>query len=170
MTATGGLTPGNPKRSYKKRPITDPAQVAALLDAARRVSEEHWEVVFILYRTGIEVQALRKITWREFVDGRLEWRRPKRRETLKIPVEDPELLQAVRGFIRRPRRSADRLDRLVKEARDAAGLPELEGLSPMTLRLTRAWLMLREGHAPETVARELALAPALVREVASVEP
>lgn len=170
MVVAGDLSAGSTKRSYKKRPITDPALVLALLDAARRVSEEHWEVVLILYRTGIEVQALRKITWREFVDGKLEWKRPKRRETLQIPVNDPELLRAVRGFIRRPRRSPDQLDRLVREARDAAGLPELAGLSPMTLRLTRCWLMLREGDSPASVARQLALAPALVREVANVEP
>ncbi len=158
-------SPASPPRSTKKRPITDGAQMAALLDAAKRLSLEHWEVVLILYRTGIEVKALSKVTWRDFVQGKLIWRRPKKREELHIPVDDDELLRAVRGFIARPKRSSDHLDRLVSQAVRETRLRELSGASPMTLRLTRCYLMLSEGRPAEGVARQLALAPALVREL-----
>jgi hypothetical protein len=40
----------------------------------------------------------------------------------------------------------------------------------MTLRLTRCYLLLTEGRSPESIARQLSLAPALVREVASTLP
>lgn len=165
------VAPGSEgKGSPKKRPITDPEHVQALLSAARRLSNEHWEVVTILYRTGIEVHALSKITWRDYVQGWLVWKRPKRRETLRIPVDDDEMVRAVRGYIARPRKSADQIDRLVRDAKNATGLAELANVSPMTLRLTRCWLLIREGRSPESVARQLALAPAIVRGVAEIEP
>lgn len=164
------VSSGSPRKgAATKRPITNPKHVQALLAAAHRLSSEHWEVVMILYRTGIEVHALSKVTWRDFVQGWLIWKRPKRRETLRIPVDDDDLLRAVRGYIARPRKSADQIDRLVRDAKNATGLRELATVSPMTLRLTRCWLLIQEGRSPESVARQLALAPATVGSVATIE-
>ena len=153
------------RHSYKRRPITEPALMQSVLDAARRLSPEHWEVVMILYMTGIEVRALSKVTWRDYMGGWLLWKRPKRNETLKIPLHDRELERAVRGYTSRPRKTPDKIDRMVREVRKEAGLDQIPDFSPMTLRVTRAWLMLQEGLTAEAVSRYLSLSPAVVREV-----
>ncbi len=154
------------RHSYKRRPITEPATMQLVLDAARRLSPEHWEVVMILYMTGIEVRALAKITWRDYMAGWLLWKRPNRNETLKIPLDDRDLERAVRGYTSRPRRTPDKIDRMVRDVRKEAGLDDFPDFSPMTLRVTRVWLMLQEGRTVEAVARYLSLSPAIVREVA----
>ena len=153
------------RHSYKRRPITEPATMQAVLDAARRISPEHWEVVMILYMTGIEVRALAKVTWRDYMPGWLLWKRPNRNETLKIPLDDRDLERAVRGYTSRTRKTPDKIDRMVRDVRREAGLDEFPDFSPMTLRVTRAWLMLQEGRSVEAVARYLSMSPALVREI-----
>lgn len=159
------LKDGPAKRhSYKRRPITNPATIQAVLDAARRLSLEHWEIVLILYMTGIEVRALSKITWRDCLPGWLVWNRPKRNETLKIPLNDPDLERAVRGYTSRPRKTPDKIDRMVRDLRKDGALDEFPEFSPMTLRVTRAWLMVEEGQTLGAVARQLSMSPALVRE------
>lgn len=148
-----------------KGPITDPEDIAALLASARELSREHWEVVLILVKTGIEVEALRKLTWRDMRGKNLVWRRPQRREEVIIDLEDSDLANAVSGFLRRPRRSSDQLDRLVIQSRKKAGRKGLSGVTAMSLRLTRCRSMLQEGASAEAVARTLNLKLASVRRV-----
>lgn len=156
----------SPRANLTKRPITNPADLDALVESARLLSREHWEVVTILYKTGIEVEALSRLTWRDLGDGILVWRRRRRREEVVFRLLDADLAAAVRGFVRRPHRSTDQIDRLVKQARNASGLPSLAEVTPMSLRLTRALTMLEEGMSEESVQRTLNMKAAVVRDVA----
>jgi integrase len=135
------------------------------LASAKRISPEHWAVVLILYRTGMEVKALSRVTWRDFVGGELMWKRPKHGETIKVKLHDAELSRAVQIYVAGSRMSSDKIDRLVRSAARATGLAELKDASPMTLRLTRGWMMLQEGRPAQVVASELALPPAIVEEL-----
>jgi len=157
-------------RSSRKLPITEPAHLRAVLRGARRLSPEHLEVVVILYRTGIEVKALSKVTWRDFVQGELIWKRRRRRDDVHIPIGDPDLAETLRAFISRRRRSSDQLDRLIAAAFRESRVPELARASPITLRLTRCWLELGSGRSPDEVARTLALPSAVVRELSALPP
>jgi len=158
--------PARAWRRAKKRPIVDSRQLEELLDAAMRLSPEHWEVVLILAKTGIELKALRSISWRDIGDAGLIWRRPKLRDEVTILLDEPDLVRAVDGFVRRPRRSSDRLERLVREAREETRNPELADVSPMRLRLTRCYALLMQGESEERAATLLNLKPAIVHEVA----
>jgi integrase len=140
--------------------------VDALLASAGRLSREHWEVVVILLKTGIEVEALSRITWRDLSEDKMSWRRPKRGDVVVFPLDDEDLRKAIWGFIRRPRRSPDQLDRLVRQARRASGMPELEGVTALSLRLTRCLVLMNEGMSAESVARLLAIKPAILEQVA----
>lgn len=155
-----------PRESLSKRPIVDQADLDALVESARTLSREHWEVVTILYKTGIEVEALSRLTWRDLGDGILVWKRKRRREEVVFRLLDADLAAAVRGFVRRPRRSTDQLDRLVKQARKAAARPSLADVTALSLRLTRCLTMLEEGASEESVQRTLNLKGAVVRDVA----
>src|SRR5690349_10067296 len=161
--ARGGPAPAGAAR---KGPVSDPSVIEAWLAAGKDLSPEHWAVVFILYRTGIEVQALARITWRDFVAGKLLWKRPKHGETIFVPVPDAELARAVQIYVAGARMSAEKIDRLVRAAARGTGLAELKGASPMTLRLTRGAALLREGSTAQAVAAQLALPPAVVAELA----
>jgi len=153
-------------RRAGKGPIKEKAHVEALLAAAAGLSREHWEVVTILLRTGIELEALSRVTWRDLSKDKLSWPRPDSGEKLSFPLDDPDLTKAVWGFIRRRRRSPDQLDRLVRQARKASGLPELEGVTSLSLRLTRCLELLEGGMSPAEAARVLAVKPAIVLRVA----
>lgn len=156
----------SPRETLPKRPIASQDDLDALVESARLLSREHWEVVTILYKTGIEVEALSRLTWRDLGDGIMVWKRKRRREEVVFRLLDADLAAAVRGFVKRPRRSTDQLDRLVKQARDASGRPSLAVVTPLSLRLTRCLTMLEEGMSEESVQRTLNLKPAVVREVA----
>jgi integrase len=153
-------------RRVQKGPLTQAAHIEALLSAASGLSHEHWEVVTILLKTGIELEALSRVTWRDLSHDRLAWPGSPGAEAVTFPLDDPDLEKAVWSFIRRPRRSADQLDRLVRQARRAAGIPELAGVTALSLRLTRCLELLKGGRAAEDVSRLLAIKPAVVRQVA----
>lgn len=153
-------------RRVGKGPITKKSHVEALLGAASSLSREHWEVVTILLKTGIELEALSRVTWRDLSKDQLSWPRSSSAGGVSFPLDDPDLRKAAWGFIRRPRRSADQLDRLVRQARKAARRPELEGVTALSLRLTRCLDLLKGGMSPQDVARLLAIKPAVVLQVA----
>lgn len=154
-------------RSSKKRPLASPAEEAALLAAARELSREHYEVVLLLLSTGIELRSLSRLTWREILPDALLWRRTRGRGDLLVAVNDPAVAGAAASFAGRPHRSSDQLDRLVRAAFRATRLPQLNGGSAMTLRLTRCQAALRAGESPQRAAASLSLAPALVRALAA---
>jgi hypothetical protein len=154
-------------RSSKKRPLASPAEEAAVLAAAGRLSREHYEVVLLLLSTGIELRSLSRLTWREILPDALLWRRARGRGDLRVAVEDPAVAAAAASFAGRPHRSSDQLDRLVRSAFRATRLPQLKAGSAMTLRLTRCAAALRAGQTPERAAASLSLAPALVRALAA---
>ena len=153
-------------RSSKKRPLAGPAEEEALLAAARRLSPECYEVVFLLLSTGIELRSLSRLTWREVLPDALLWRRPRGRGDLRVPVTDPAVAAAAASFASRPHRSSDQLDRLVRAAFRATRVPALRGGSAMTLRLTACAALLREGASPAEAARSLSLPPALALSLA----
>ena len=152
-------------RSSLKRPLTDPDDIRAVLEAARRLGPAHHEVVLLLLTTGIELRAIARVTWREVYPDALLWRRPRGRGDLRDPLE-PEAAAAAAALADRPRRSSDQLDRLVRAAFRATHKAHLAGGSAMTLRLTRLAALLRGGVSAEEAAAALCLAPALVRAVA----
>ena len=156
----------SPRDLLPKRPIANQEDLDALVESAKGLSREHWEVVTILYKTGIEMEALSRMTWRDLGQGIMIWKRKRRREEVVFRLLDADLHAAVRGFVKRPRRSTDQLDRLVKQARDASGRPSLSAVTALSLRLTRALTMLEEGMSEETVQRTLNMKPAVVRDVA----
>ncbi len=153
-------------RRVQKGPLTDAAHIEALVSAAAGLSREHWEVVTILLKTGIELEALSRVTWRDLSNERLAWPGLRANAAVSFPLDDPQLSKAIWGFIRRPRRSADQLDRLVRQARNAAGLPALAGVTALSLRLTRCLELLHRGMDPDEVSKLLAIKPAVVRQVA----
>jgi len=158
------------KRTYERRPMVNPADVELFLNAAKALSNEHWEIVEILYETGISVQGLSSVTWRDYIQGNLLWKRRGQKRPTVFRVETDDLDRAIRGYIARPRHKRFYLDRLFREVRAAVLRDDLAFVTPMTLRLTRCWLMLRAGTNPLMVEEQLGMDAALVDAMARFEP
>ena len=164
---TDGL--GRPLRAGavgSRSPFYDPMQLQQFKDAAKRVGSEHWALVVILYKTGIEMRALSKLSPRDFHNGRLRWFASRQKAPAEMAVDDAELSDALKIFTARPQRTADRLDYMLRQVRELSGVPELRAVTGTTLRLTRCLHLLESGTEPKQVAESLRLPLSTVMRVA----
>ena len=164
---TDGL--GRPLRAGavgSRSPFYDPVQLQQFKDAAKRVGSEHWSLVVILSKTGIEMRALSKLTVRDYHNGRLRWFASRQKAPAEMAVDDPELNDALKIFTARPQRTADRLDYMIRQVRELSGIAELRAVTGTTLRLTHCLHLLESGAEPKQVAESLRLPLSTVMRVA----
>jgi len=151
-------------------PLFNPSHLEALRDSARRLSPRHWALVVILTKTGMEIEALGKLTWRDVYPDKVYWKPSKSPQAVSIPLEDEELAHALRIFVTGQRKGSGMLDYWIQQVREGTGLPELGRVTGYTLRLTCCMSLLQAGKDPEAVARDLRLPwPAVHRVLEEME-
>ena len=138
-------------------PIHERGEIEELLDAAKRLSPRHWALVVILYKTGMELEAVAKLTWRDVYPDKLVWKPSKSRDEREFSLDDPDLVHALNLFVTGQRKSADQMDYWIRQIREDTRNPELRRVTAITLRLTRALHLLERGLSPATVSEELRL-------------
>ncbi len=138
-------------------PIFDPAHIEALRNAGRRLSPRHWALVVILTKTGMELEAVGRLTWRDVYPDKVYWKPSKSQQPVAFSVEDEELAYALQIFVTGQRKSSDMLDYWIKQIREGTRNHELHRVTGITLRLTYAAALLRAGKTAEAVAKDLRL-------------
>jgi len=144
-------------------PVFDPAHVEALRNSARRLSPRHWALVVILTKTGMELEAVGRLTWRDVYPDKVFWKPSKSPEPNSFPLDDGELAYALQVFVTGQRKSSDMLDYWIKQIREGTRIAELRRVTGITLRLTYAMALLKSGQSADSVSKELRLPlPALL--------
>ncbi len=138
-------------------PIFDPAHVEALRESGRRLSPRHWALVVILTRTGMELEAVARLTWRDVYPDKVFWKPSRSQQSTFFPLEDEELAHAMQVFVTGHRKSSDMLDHWIKQIREEAKIPELLRVTGITLRLTHCLDRLQAGEHSKAVAKEVRL-------------
>jgi hypothetical protein len=117
----------------------------------------------ILTKTGMELEAVGRLTWRDVYPDKVFWKPSKSQQAVAFPYDDEELAYALQVFVTGQRKSSDMLDYWIKQIREGTKDPTLRRVTGITMRLTYALALLREGHAAEAVAHDLRLpAPAIM--------
>jgi hypothetical protein len=124
--------------------------------------------VVILTRTGIEIEGVCKLTWRDVYPDRFYWKPSKSPQAVAVRVDDEELSYALRIFVTGQRKASGMLDYWIKQIREGTGIEELMAVTGYSLRLTHCMALLQRGTDPEEIARELRLPRPAVHDVIAI--
>jgi integrase len=155
-----GVTEGWPGK-----PIFDESLAQAMLEAGRRLSPRHWALVKILLRTGMELTALGRITWRDVYPDKVFWKPSRTKQVAVIPIEDEDLALAFRIFVTGQRKESGMLDYWIEQTAKETREPAALNITALSLRLTYCYRRLLEGDDPDDVARRTRMARPLIHRV-----